>query len=115
MENKIGASKLQSENRVVDAKGKFAKGNRSGGRPRGSRNRLTVTVKELILGELHRLGPEHLHQWALDNPGDFYKIAARLIPQARELSGKDGQPIEIKRELRQYATDELLHIIGEGE
>ena len=46
----MDTSKQQSENRVVDANGKFAKGNHSGGRPKGSKNRLTVTVKELILG-----------------------------------------------------------------
>ena len=59
----MDTSKQQSENRVVDANGKFAKGNRSGGRPKGSKNRLTVTVKELILGKLEQLGPEHLHRY----------------------------------------------------
>ena len=28
------------------------------------------------------LGPEYLHRRALENPTDFYKIAARLIPAA---------------------------------
>ena len=54
----MDTSKQQSENKVVYANGKFAK---------GSKNRLTV--KEVILGELEQLGPEHLHRWALEHPG----------------------------------------------
>ena len=51
-----------------------------------------MTVKGMILGELEQLGSEHLHQWALENPTEFYKIAARLIPAAREISGREGGP-----------------------
>ena len=40
-------------------------------------------MKEMILGELEQLGSEHLHQWALETPTDFYKIAVRLIPAAK--------------------------------
>ena len=101
---------MPSSLRVVDANGKFAKGNRSGGRPKGSRNRLTVTVKEMILGELEQLGPEHLHQWALENPTQFYKIAARLIPAAKEISGREGSPLEY-RSIREYSTEELYRMI----
>ena len=49
-----------------------------------------MTVKEMILGELDRLDRDHLHSWALENPTDFYKIAARLIPAAKEISGREG-------------------------
>ena len=48
-----------------DANGKFAKGNRSGGSPKGGRNRLKATVKEMSLGKMEQLGPEHLDQMAL--------------------------------------------------
>ena len=43
---------------MVDAKGKFAKANRCGGRLKGSKIRLTVKVKELIIGELANLEPK---------------------------------------------------------
>ena len=50
------------------------------GRPKGSPNKLTKTFKEMIKGELERLGPKHLHKWASRNPGAFYHIASKLIP-----------------------------------
>ena len=80
-------SEDQSQNRVVDANGKFAKGNRSGGRPKGSKNRLTVTVKEMILGELEQLGSEQLHQWALGEPNRVLQGPGMEVawPQAHQL------------------------------
>ena len=69
-----------------------------------------MTVKEMILGELEQLGPEHLHQWALENPSEFYKIAARLIPAAKEISGREGGPLEY-RSIREYSTEELYRMI----
>ena len=41
-----------------------------------------------------KLGVAFLDEWARENPGEFYKIASKMIPQARELSGPDGQPIQ---------------------
>ena len=98
-----------------DKNGRFVKGQKAKGqgRPKGSTNHLTKTFKGLIQDELERLGPGHLHEWALANPGDFYKVAARLIPQAREISGPEGGPIE-RREVREYSTEELYRILEEG-
>ena len=96
-----------------DENGRFIKGHKSPnrtGRPKGSQNKLTQSLKILIQDELVRLGPEHLHKWAVDNPGDFYKVAARLIPQSRELSGPDGGPIE-RRDVREYSSEELYAIL----
>ena len=42
----------------------------------------------------------------LDNPTEFYKIAARLIPAAREISGREGGPLE-HRSIREYSTEAL--------
>lgn len=50
------------------------------GRPKGAQNKLTKTFKELIEGTLESLGPDHLLEWAKSQPGQFYSVAAKLIP-----------------------------------
>ena len=92
--------------------GRFVKGIKAKGqgRPKGSQSKLTRTYKQMIEGELMRLGPDHLHQWALENPTEFYKIAARLIPAAKEISGREDGPVEY-RSIREYSTEELYRMI----
>ena len=64
-------------------------------RTKGSLNQSSSKhFKELIEKQVAKLGVAFLDEWARDNPGEFYKIAARMIPQARELSGPDGMPIQ---------------------
>jgi len=64
-------------------------------RPKGSLNQSSSRhFKELIEKQVAKLGVGFLDEWARDNPTEFYKIAARMIPQARELSGPDGMPIQ---------------------
>lgn len=57
------------------------------GRPKGSQNKLTKTVKEAVKLAFDTLQEDkraNLVTWAKDNPTDFYKIAAKLIPNAVE-------------------------------
>ena len=64
-------------------------------RTKGSLNKSSSRhFKELIEKQVAKLGVGFLDEWARDNPTEFYKIAARMIPQARELSGPDGMPIQ---------------------
>lgn len=64
---------------------KFEKG-KSGnenGRPAGTPNKLTKTVKETVLAAFNDLQQDpraNIVSWGLDNPTEFYKIAAKLIP-----------------------------------
>jgi len=60
-------------------------------------------MKNLIQDELVHLGPDHFHAWSLEDPTEFYKIAARLIPVAREISGRKGDSLEY-RTIREYST-----------
>lgn len=56
------------------------------GRPKGSENALTKqmkTVKETVLSVFHDLQEDkkaNLKEWGKQNPTEFYKIAAKLIP-----------------------------------
>lgn len=53
------------------------------GRPKGTPNKLTRTVKETVLAVFNDLqsDPEaNLLSWAQQEPTEFYKIASKLIP-----------------------------------
>jgi len=62
----------------------FKKGKKkTGGRQQGVQNKLTKTVKEIILevcNELQNDPKANMLEWARNNPKDFYLIAAKLIP-----------------------------------
>lgn len=79
----------------------FKKG--EGGRPNGATNRLTKTVKEVVLDTFNRLQEDkqnNLFAFAKDNPTEFYKIAAKLIPT------------DIKAEVRTVENEGIKVIIG---
>ncbi len=79
----------------------FEKGNNANptGRPKGSRNRITNDVRQVF----HRVyeemgqhlvdektlkaltGQEAMLLWARDNPTEFYRLYAKMIPQTAEL------------------------------
>jgi hypothetical protein len=59
----------------------FKKGN--SGKPKGSQNKLTKTVKEafeIAFNELQSDKKANLATWAKENTTDFYRLAAKLIP-----------------------------------
>lgn len=65
----------------------FEKGRKkTGGRPPGAVNRFTRQMRNAVLAVYDQLGGDDaFYQWARKQPGDFYRIAARLIPaEARE-------------------------------
>ena len=56
---------------------------KTGGRQKGAKNKLTKTVKELVLDVFNGIQSHktaNLKSYAEKNPGEFYKIAAKLIP-----------------------------------
>ena len=59
----------------------FEKGNK--GKPKGSTNKLTKSVKEafeIAFNELQGDENANLANWAKENTTEFYKLAAKLIP-----------------------------------
>lgn len=61
--------------------GQFKPGNT--GKPPGTLNKLTRTVKETVLAVFNDLQEDpqaNLTAWAKKEPTEFYKIAAKLIP-----------------------------------
>ena len=74
---------------------RFTKGGQPGpGRPRGSLNRTTVIMRDAVTAVFadlqadHKGKGEHPHflAWAKENPGEYYRIAAKLMPQQLEAS-----------------------------
>lgn len=75
---------------------KFEKGNP--GRVPGSTNRLTRTVKEVVLDTFNKLQESKEHNlvaFAKKNPRDFYAIAAKLIPTDIKADVKTVQKITL--------------------
>ena len=64
-----------------DGKGKFLRGHGIG-RPKGSRNRLTMDVAGGMLEAWEEIGgADHMASWARENPTAFYNLLARLLPK----------------------------------
>jgi len=62
-----------------------------GGRPKGSVNKFTGKAKEAFALAFKGMGGVGaLTRWAKRNPGDFFKLYARLIPVEIGGSGEDG-------------------------
>ena len=61
---------------------------KTGGRRQGSQNKLTLSVKQAVLQVFDDLQDEtggavgHLFAWAKEHPTEFYRICAKMIPQA---------------------------------
>lgn len=93
----------------------FKKG--EGGRPKGTPNKLTKTVRETVLSAFNALQEDAAHNitaFAKKYPRDFYNIAAKLIPT--EITGK----IETKNtidysKLSDEALNEIINASRDNE
>lgn len=71
----------------------FSAGN--AGKPKGAQNKTTRLVKEVfaaVFDELQSDKKANLKAWAKENPTEFYRLAAKLIPV--QLTGEGGGPIK---------------------
>ena len=69
---------------------------RGKGRPKGSRNKVSTTVKANIESVFEKLGGiRAMVEWARDekNRTEFYRIYSRLLPH--EVVGKDDGPVSV--------------------
>ena len=61
----------------------MAKGIKTGGRIKGTENKVTTSMKEAVMSTLEWLQTQpksNMRDWATDNITEFYKIASKLIP-----------------------------------
>jgi hypothetical protein len=59
----------------------FQPGNRLGGRPLGSRNRLTETALQMLGEHFAEFGKEAIDRVYREQPGTYLKIVASLLPR----------------------------------
>lgn len=69
----------------------MAIGRKTGGRSKGTPNKLTRAFKTAVMLAFQDIGGDPaFSKWAKANPTEFYKIAARLIPHEVVGPGEDG-------------------------
>ena len=79
------------------------KGLKTGGRQIGTPNKVTTAFKDAIRFVYEDIGGHAAFaNWAKENPTDFYKIAARLIPTEKD--SKEDRNITI--EIVQFSSEE---------
>jgi hypothetical protein len=65
------------------------------GRKKGSINKFTGIARDNVAQVFEQIGGiDRMAQWAEDNPTEFYKHYARLIPL--EVTGKDGNDLTLR-------------------
>lgn len=65
------------------------RGNAGKGRPKGSLNKATKSLKEMILGALEGVGgEEYLQKQAEANPGSFLTLIGKVLPTT--IQGGEG-------------------------
>jgi hypothetical protein len=74
----------------------MAKGYKTGGRRKGTPNKLTRDLREMILGALADAGGrDYLAAQAKQNPGAFLRLLGRLLP-TQVTGGGDDDPAEVE-------------------
>ncbi len=65
------------------------------GRPKGSRNKITAALKDMVLAALNDVGgQEYLAARAHDNPAAFLQLLGKILPM--QVSGEGGGPVVIQ-------------------
>lgn len=80
-------------------------GNRGKGRKKGTPNKLTRDVKEMILGALDKAGGvDYLVKQASASPAAFLTLVGKVLPL--QVTGKDGGPIQTQQLVPAQMTPE---------
>lgn len=72
----------------------MAKGVKTGGRQKGTPNRMTGALKDMILGALSDAGGQkYLVTQARDNPAAFLTLVGKVLPL--QVSGDPANPVAV--------------------
>jgi hypothetical protein len=88
----------------------MAKGFKTGGRRPGIQNRVTTMFKQAVSIVYENIGGHAAFtEWAMANPTEFYRIAARLIPAETATADANHVTVVINRgyDLEQEDTPSL--------
>ena len=76
----------------------MSKGVKTGGRTKGTPNKITAAFKDAVKTVYEDIGGNGAFAaWAKDNPGEFYRIAARLIPTEVNMNATAGLTVVLDR------------------
>lgn len=72
----------------------MAKGKKTGGRKKGTPNKVTGELKDMILTALNEEGGvEYLRKQARETPGPFLTLIGKVLPM--QLTGGNGEPLKV--------------------
>lgn len=72
----------------------MAIGRKTGGRAKGTPNKKTTAVKEALQQAFEDMGGSGaLASWGKENPGEFYKLWVKLLPQDINHGGQPENPL----------------------
>jgi hypothetical protein len=99
----------------------MAKGIKTGGRNRGTPNKLTADVKAMILVALSKAGGvKYLVKQAAENPTAFMSLVGKVLPL--QVTGKGGGPLQyqnidapMKETRDEWLTRQMGTASGSGE
>lgn len=67
---------------------------KTGGRPKGSRNKITSEIKDMIVIALDESGGvDYLKKQAIDNPNAFLTLVGKVLPL--QVTGANEGPIQV--------------------
>lgn len=73
----------------------MAVGRKTGGRQKGTPNKTTATIKEMILAALDDAGGrEYLARQAVENPGSFMTLLGKVLPT--QITGAGDGPVQVE-------------------
>lgn len=83
----------------------FKKGEKKPNQGKRGPNKLTVALKDMILGALNDAGGQaYLKRQAEENPGPFMALVGKVLPTT--LAGDPQHPVKIEHALRPQMTPE---------
>lgn len=75
------------------------RGNAGKGRPKGSVNKTTAAIKDMVMSALDEAGGiEYLVTQSRENPTAFLTLVGKVLPL--QVTGEDGGPIKAITEIR---------------
>jgi hypothetical protein len=64
------------------------------GRPKGSKNKATQAIKDMVLGALEaKGGQEYMERQAEENPNAFMSLIAKILPT--QVTGANDGPVQV--------------------
>ena len=64
---------------------------------KGAVHKTTASVRQAFLDTFEKLGGVNaLTAWAKENPTEFYRLWATMLPREVEVTGKDNAPLTIR-------------------